>query len=141
MPPNYVYFKPEEVEGLNEEYVAKLDLARAKTIDLDPDKRGVPFIISSGFRSPTTNQSIIGAVPDSAHLKGLATDLVVSNSHEVFLVVAALIAVGINRIGIYVNSDGQPTHVHNDVDNEGNHVPEVIWIKGEGKPNSAPALA
>lgn len=141
MPPEYRYFKPEEVVGLDPEYVAKLDLATAKTAEIDPNGHRVPFVIASGFRTPEKNQSVIGAVPDSAHLKGLATDLVVANDHEAYLIVAALIAVGITRIGIYVNSAGAITHIHNDVDSEGDHVPEVIWIKGEGKPNSAPALA
>ncbi len=137
MPPEWKYFKPEEVEGLNEEYVAKLDMARAKTIALDPAGKGVPFIITSGFRSSEKNQSVIGSVPDSAHIKGLATDLQASNGHEAFLIIAALISVGINRFGIYINSKGQITHIHNDSDPE--KVPETIWIKGEGKPNSAPA--
>lgn len=134
MPPEYTYFKSEEVVGLDPEYVSKLDLATAKTADLDPNKQRVAFTIASGFRTPEKNQSIVGAVPDSAHLKGLATDLVVANDHEVWLIVAALISVGITRIGIYVNADGVPTHIHNDVDPD--KVPEVIWIKREGQPNS-----
>lgn len=139
MPPEWKYFKPEEVEGLNEEYVAKLDMARAKTIAIDPNGKGVPFIIASGFRTPEKNQSIIGAVADSSHLKGLATDMPVSNDHEAFLIAAALISVGISRIGIYVNAEGAITHIHNDIDPD--KVSEVIWIKGEGKPNSAAAIA
>jgi hypothetical protein len=139
MPPEYTYFKPEEVVGLDPEYVSKLDLATAKTAELDVEKKRVPFIIASGFRTPEKNESIIGAVPDSSHLKGLATDLVVSNDHEVWLIVAALRAVGITRIGIYVDANNVPTHVHNDVDPD--KVPQVIWIKREGQANSAPTTA
>lgn len=125
----WTYFADSEVTGLDPEYVAKLDMARAKTIELDPEKRGVPFRISSGFRSPEENQSLIGAVPNSSHCKGLATDLSVNNSNEVFLIVAALIAVGINRIGIYVNKEFLPIHIHNDADPD--KPAQVIFIKQE----------
>lgn len=125
----WTYFSDLEVEHLEPEYVAKLDMARAKTIEFDPEKRGVPFRISSGFRTPETNQSLIGAIPNSAHCKGLATDLSVNNSNEVFLIVSALLAVGINRIGIYVDKEFLPIHIHNDVDLE--KPPQVIFIKQE----------
>lgn len=131
MPPEYRYFKPSEVEGLNEDFCAKLDQARHLA--------GIPFKISSGLRSLETNQSIIGASPDSSHIQGLAVDLVVENSHEVYLIVHAAIAVGITRFGIYVNADNVPTHVHLDMATD--RVTEVIWVKREGQPNSAPATA
>ena len=131
MPPEYKYFTPEEVAGLDQEFVAKLDQAR--------NIAGFPFVITSGFRTFEANQSIIGSVPDSSHLKGLAVDLAVSNDHEVSLIVDAAKAVGITRRGIYINAAGVPTHVHIDIDPD--KVSDVIWIKGEGKPNSAPATA
>lgn len=131
MPPQYTYFKAEEVEGLDETFVAKLDKARHFA--------GFPFVIASGFRTPEKNQSIIGAVPDSSHLKGMAVDLKVENDHEVFLISEACTVVGITRIGIYVDANNVPTHVHIDVDPD--KVSEVIWIKREGQPNSAPASA
>lgn len=139
MPPEYTHFKHEEVVGLDAEYVSKLDLATAKTAEINPSGQRIPFIIASGFRTPEKNQSIVGAVPDSSHLKGLATDLVVENDHEVWLIVAALTAVGIKRIGIYVDADNVPTHIHNDADPD--KVLEVIWIKREGQANSAVATA
>ena len=127
MPPQYRYFKPEEVDGLNEEFCAMLDQARHIA--------GIPFKITSGLRSLASNQSIIGASPDSSHLQGLAVDLLVENSHEVYLIIKASIAVGINRFGVYVNSDNVPTHIHLDVATD--RVPDVIWIKREGQPNSS----
>lgn len=121
MPPNWTYFKPEEVEGLNEEFVSKLDLARKAA--------GTPFVITSGFRSLSENERLSGAVADSAHLKGLAVDLAVENSHEVWQIVKGLSSVGITRIGIYFGPDMQPRHVHCDVDPD--KVPEVIFVKAE----------
>lgn len=126
MEPNtrWTHFTDAEVEGLNEEFVAKLDKARHRA--------GIPFIITSGLRTPEKNQSIVGSVPESSHLVGKGADLLVENSHEVYRIIEAAIAVGINRIGIYVNADMQPIHVHLDVDTEGNHVPEVVFIRKEG---------
>ncbi len=131
MPPTWKYFTPEEVEGLDENFVAKLDQARHIA--------GFPFVITSGFRTPETNQSIIGAVPDSAHLKGLAVDLKVENDHEVSRIIAACQEIGITRCGIYVDTNNVPTHVHVDVDPD--KVSEVIWIKREGQPNPNPPPA
>jgi zinc D-Ala-D-Ala carboxypeptidase len=129
MPPVYTYFKPEEVIGLEPDFVAKLDMARAKTVELDPEKRGVPFIITSGLRTPEKNQSVIGSVPDSAHLKGLAVDLQVHNSHEVSLILDACKLVGITRRGIYVDKSFQPIHVHIDMDSD--KPDQVVFIKQE----------
>lgn len=127
------YFTEQETEGLDAKFIEQLDKAR--------DIAGIPFTITSGFRSPEKNQSILGsgAVADSSHLKGLASDQAVSNNHEVLLVVASLLSVGITRIGIYVNAEGNPVHVHNDMDPD--KPQQVIWIKREGQPNSAPATA
>lgn len=117
----YAYFTDEEVIGLNEEFCAKLDMARKVA--------GIPFQITSGLRTLASNQSVIGAVPDSAHLRGLAVDLRVENSHEVWKIIDGLTSAGINRIGIYVNKDWAPTHIHCDVDP--NKIQEVIFIKQE----------
>lgn len=125
MPPNqrWNFFTEQEVEGLNEEFVAKLDMARKIA--------GIPFIITSGFRSPEKNKSIIGSVPDSAHLKGLAVDLRVENAHEVSLIFDAAKEVGITRRIVYVDEKFQPVHVHLDVDPD--KVAEVISVRPEAK--------
>jgi len=116
------YFQDSEVEGLDVDFVNRLDRARHIA--------GIPFVITSGYRSPERNQSIIGAVADSAHIKGLAVDMRVENSHEVFVMVHSLVVAGINRIGIYVNKDWQPIHIHADADPE--KIPEVLFIRQEG---------
>ena len=139
MPPEYVHFKPEEVIGLDPEFVAKLDMATAKTAELNPTGQRIPFVITSGLRSFSSNQSTIGAVADSSHLSGKAADLRVDNSHEVWLIVAALIDVGITRIGIYVDKSWLPIHIHCDVDHD--KVQQVIFIKQEGQANSPVATA
>ncbi len=121
MSPHWKYFTPEEVEGLNNDFVELLDRAR--------EIAGIPFIITSGLRTPEKNQSLVGAVADSSHLKGLAVDLKVEDSHEVALILDAAKAVGITRRGIYVRADFEPTHLHIDVDPE--KISEVIYIRPE----------
>lgn len=104
------YFTDEEVKGLDTECVAKLDWARGRA--------GVPFIITSGFRSPEDNERVMG-VEGSAHTKGLAVDLRVQDSHTRYRIIQALILSGFNRIGIYTN------HIHADTDLS---LPqEVMW--------------
>lgn len=106
------FFTESEVEGLNDELVQKLEQAR--------EKAGIPFVITSGYRSPTANQSIGGSVSDSAHLSGLAVDLRCSEVHQRFLMVKALLDAGFTRLGIY------DRHVHSDIDKTKDS--EVIWI-------------
>ena len=114
-------FTDQEVQGLDPTFVDKLQ--KARTI------AGIPFRISSGFRSPEKNQSVIGAVPDSSHLKGLAADLRVSSSHDVALIIDACKQAGIDRRGIYVDKSFAPVHVHVDADPD--KIADVIFIKQE----------
>lgn len=127
MSTRWTYFSEAEVKGLHSEFVAKLDLARKVA--------GVPFIIASGFRTPENNKSVIGAVPDSAHLKGVAVDLVVKDDSALSRVIEGAFSAGIDRIGIYFDrSEPQPrpTHVHLDDDTEKVH--PTMWLKREGTP-------
>ena len=109
----WVYFKDDEVQGLDTELVASLDLARGKS--------GVPFIITSGLRTQDQNQEC-GGVHDSAHMTGNAVDLRCDDSASRFMMVNALIQVGFCRIGLYA-SDG---HLH--CDNSKVLPQNVIWV-------------
>lgn len=123
MPPNWKWFKPEEVEGLNEQFVTQLDNAR--------EIAGIPFVITSGFRTPEKNQSVPGSVSDSAHLTGLAVDLRVENAHEVSVICHATKKVGVTRHLIYVDRNFDPVHMHIDVDP--NKVSDIIKVLPEPK--------
>lgn len=99
------YFTPDEVKGLDPAFVAILDYARQKA--------GVPFVITSGFRTPEENAAAGGAA-NSAHLRGLAVDLRCRDSHDRYLIIRALFQLGLQRIVVYAG-DGH-VHVDNDPD-------------------------
>lgn len=111
MPIKSHFFTPEETEGLDGELIAKLDWARGRA--------GVPFVITSGKRSPEENERVMG-VDASAHIKGLAVDLRCSDSESRYKMVNALLLAGFKRLGIY------DKHVHADID--ASLPQEVIWV-------------
>jgi uncharacterized protein YcbK (DUF882 family) len=117
----WVYFQDSEVEGLKDEFIVKLDKARGIA--------GIPFIITSGFRSIQKNESVVGAVPDSSHTKGLAVDLRVRTSREAALIIDSAKEAGIDRRGIYVDSYWNPRHIHLDCDPD--KIADVLFIKQE----------
>lgn len=107
----YKYFKPNEVSGLKDELVQKLDGAR--------ELAHIPFVITSGLRSPEHNTEV-GGVEGSEHITGEGCDLRVRNSHERFLILNSALKVGFNRIGLY------PKHIHLGVSKS--NPQEVVWI-------------
>lgn len=111
------YFTEEEVKGLDNEFIAKLERARHEA--------GVPFVITSARRSPGDNATV-GGVQDSAHLSGRAVDLRSHDTHTHFKIVAGAILAGINRIGVYRDSQGSPSHIH--LDDSPSLPQEVMWL-------------
>lgn len=105
------FFTEDEVQGLDQELCAMLDLARGKA--------GVPFVITCGLRTPEQNAKLAESVSDSAHLTGHAVDLACADSPTRFAMLAGLLAAGFNRIGIY----SKHLHVDNDVKKPAN----VCW--------------
>lgn len=106
----YKYFTEKEVVGLNERLVQMLDCAR--------DFAGIPFVITSGLRSPAESVKAGGSETD-AHVSGFAVDLRCRGSRERFLIIKALISVGFTRIGDEID------HIHADIDPEKDT--KVIW--------------
>lgn len=83
-------------------------------------KANVPFIFSSGFRTPSHNKEVEGG-EDSSHLTGWAADIQAKNSRHRFLILKALLDAGFTRIGIY----SWGFHVDSDPSKPKN----VIWYK------------
>lgn len=94
------HFKPEEFDSPDEgsswknmefEFVFKLDKARIKA--------GVPFVVTSGYRTESHNKKV-GGSPTSSHLLGLAADIACDSSTNRWKIVFALRDAGFKRIGI-----------------------------------------
>ncbi len=90
----FVYFDEEKepaIKGVDQELMASLDRARHKA--------GIPFIVTSGYRTDEDNFSA-GGVSDSAHTKGLAVDLRCKDSKTCFMLVKSLMDEGFKRFVI-----------------------------------------
>lgn len=105
------YFLEDEVLGLKDELILKLDQMRSVA--------GVPIVITSGLRTLGTN-AVTQGVHDSAHLKGLAADIHCPDSGTRFKLVAAAFQVGFKRI------EAASAHIHVDIDPD---LPQnVLWL-------------
>ena len=101
---------PGSGELMNKDLLAMLDTAR--------ERAGIPFIITSGFRTVEHNKAVNGK-PTSTHLHGLAVDIKCKYSRNRMKIIEALLYVGFTRIGIAKD------FVHVDIKSSGN---EVIWV-------------
>ena len=96
---------------MNVDFLNLLDRAR--------DVANIPFKINSGVRTLEHNMSIGGKI-DSSHLKGIAVDISATDSRSRFLIMNALISVGLHRIGI------GKTFIHVDADTSKSR--NVYWV-------------
>ena len=99
-------------QEMKPEFLKKLDRLRGIA--------GFPFFINSGWRCKSHNDSLPDSSPDSAHTKGLASDVRCETGHQRFLIITSANRVGFNRIGI------AKTFIHLDCDPD--KPKEVYWI-------------
>ena len=92
-------------------------LNSARSYSKNEDGSDVPFIITSGYRCENHPESIKN--PTSSHIKGLAADILVKNSRERAVILAALMNAGFSRFGIGHN------FLHVDLDEDKAQV--LIW--------------
>jgi hypothetical protein len=102
-------------KNMTKEFLIKLEIAR--------DIANVPFLISSGFRTPQHNISLkkqgYKASANSSHLKGCAADIVCKDSGTRQKILNGLILAGFTRIGI------ADTFIHCDTDKDKT---DAIWL-------------
>jgi len=104
------HFKPETDPRLDFENMDALFMQR---IDDARERAGVPFVVTSSYRSPAHNKEV-GGVKGSAHTKKpcKALDIEYKDGRHAWQIVTALMAVGFTRIGIsskgfiHVDDDG-----------------------------------
>ena len=102
-------------DNMDKEFICLLDDARGIA--------GVPFKITSGYRTPEYNKALLEqgykGSKNSSHTKGIAADIYAKDSFTRFKIVTALMIVGINRIGIGNN------FIHCDIDEDKSQ--QVLW--------------
>lgn len=107
--------KGKGIDNMDKEFICLLDDARGIA--------GVPFKITSGYRTPEYNKSLLEqgykGSKNSSHTKGIAADIYAKDSFTRFKIVTALMIVGINRIGIGNN------FIHCDIDEDKSQ--QVLW--------------
>ena len=119
------YFKLQEFDSPDEKGSGKnMDERFLQMLDEARGIANVPFKVNSGFRTQKHNQWLIDngypASPDSSHLKGIAVDISCKFSNRRWLIINALLKVGINRIGIGKN------FIHCDIDDS--KPSNVVWV-------------
>jgi len=96
----------------------KMDAIFLQKLDKAREIAGCKFSINSGYRTQKWNLKVGGRF-GSSHKLGLAADIAFKGSRERYLILNALMQVGINRIGI-----GR-TFIHADLDLKKDN--NVIW--------------
>jgi len=100
------YFRYEEFDSpdLPNSGAANMDNNFLSMLDNARGIAGIPFKISSGFRTDNYNQSLsargYSASPNSSHLKGEAADIVCKSSKDRWTIITALQEAGFRRLGI-----------------------------------------
>lgn len=113
------YFSYDEFDSPDEQGSGKnMDYDLLTMIDEARRIYGKPMRVTSGYRTENHNRKV-GGVDSSSHLKGLAIDVACVRSNDRFEMLAALIEVGFNRIGV------ASTFIHVDIDK--NKSQNVIW--------------
>lgn len=103
---NLKHFKPEEftMDGkpvfnkMNPDFLVKLDTCR--------ELSGIPFRITSSFRTPEKNRRV-GGSPGSMHLKGRAVDIECESGEDRAIIIKTALnlglSVGVMRAGLHLD--------------------------------------
>jgi zinc D-Ala-D-Ala carboxypeptidase len=112
-----LHFELSEFDSPDEIGTGKLmDAAFLQMLDDARGIAGIPFRITSGFRTPSHNAYVGGVQPSlkskgSSHLFGYAADIACNNSADREVILNSLIRAGFRRIGIangFIHVDNDP---------------------------------
>ena len=119
---NLSYFKMEEFNqpGLPESW-RKMDINLLMLVDKMRHRSGIPYKITSAYRSAEYNATLKNSSKNSAHILGKAVDISAPDSKTKYLIIEAAIHFGIERIGIASN------FIHIDIQEETEKPTKVIW--------------
>lgn len=93
---------PNSGVNMDSDFLQMLDSAR--------DISGIPFKITSGYRTEVHNAKV-GGVANSSHLRGYAADIACGSGSDRWKIIDSLIKAGFNRIGVaktFVHVDNDP---------------------------------
>jgi hypothetical protein len=110
----YKWFNPKsdpKMVGVSDKLMEKIDLLR--------DKCGFAIVITSGVRTASYNSTLEDSVSNSAHLKGLAVDLLCTDSKKRYRMLQVAFELGFTRIGLGKN------YLHLDIDDSKSQ--DVAW--------------
>ncbi len=93
-----------------------MDKAFLQMLDDARGMAGIPFHITSGFRTGSHNEKVGGSLPTnqskgSSHLYGYAADIACVDSRSREIILNALVKAGFRRIGIaqgFIHADNDP---------------------------------
>lgn len=94
-----------------------MDAAFLQMLDDARGISGIPFNITSGYRTKNRNK-LVGGVANSSHLVGKAADISVQSGNERYIIINALIKAGFRRLGV------AKTFIHCDNDES---KPNSVW--------------
>lgn len=123
-----MYFKPKELGGSDNfsspDQPGSYTQINATLLQMLENARylaGVPFLITSGYRSDNHNKKVGGA-EHSSHLTGRAVDISCRTSYMRLKIMWALKDAGFNRIGVY------RSWIHADIDDQYGKI-ESMWLQ------------
>jgi uncharacterized protein YcbK (DUF882 family) len=103
-----------------------MDKTFLNLLDRARDAAGIPFVITSGFRTLEHQNELkkqgYPVSKSSSHLKGLAADILCTDSASRLIIIESLLYVGFRRIGI----SGKGKFIHVDLDKDKKQ--DVIWV-------------